>query len=572
MLNFSRRALALVFVLLLIASGAASEKARPAFRIRESRAAENAMPKGFLNGLPYERISLRQAINMALENNLEARFDSVGIRVEHARVRFEAGAFDPAFSFQMSRDSLRRLENANDISSTEALRQERAIEANIALANAVAQQNALLTGTPFTPISRTDVSTGIQGIIFDQQVDRSGANFIQRTPWGMRYGFFIEANRIRNTFTGDLRPVFPEYQAQAQVQVVQPLLKDFGPAANLANLRVARINKKVAILTWKQRVITGVHSVMATYYDMLYALADVQVRQDAIAADEKLVQQNQRRMELGFMQPFDVQQARAQVSLDQEQLLVAKNLFMERQFLLKRLILEQFDVNDASIYVPLKEPALAVPSLDRSAFLRLAFEKRPDFKQALLEADSQDVRLRFARNQLLPQLDMVGSYGVNGLDNDYGSSFAQAFRGHTAFWSAGVNLRFPLGNVQARSQLDLVKAQKEQALLRIKQTELTIGVDVDTVISRIETNRQRLDTARKTRELNEEAVRIAYRRLEEGQISSFDIIEQQRKLYDARSRELQARAELNKGILQLWLATGTVLDRVGVRIQEEEKE
>jgi len=82
----------------------------------------------------------------------------------------------------------------------------------------------------------------------------------------------------------------------------------------------------------------------------------------------------------------------------------------------------------------------------------------------------------------------------------------------------------------------------------------------------VETNRQRVDTARKTRELNEEAVRIAYRRLEEGQISSFDLIEQQRKLYDARSRELAARADLNKAIVNIWQATGTVLENTGVSI------
>jgi len=64
----------------------------------------------------------------------------------------------------------------------------------------------------------------------------------------------------------------------------------------------------------------------------------VPLYQDAVAADEKLVQQNQRRLELGFMSPIDVQQARAQVSLDQEQLILSKNLFMERQFLLRRFI------------------------------------------------------------------------------------------------------------------------------------------------------------------------------------------------------------------------------------------
>jgi outer membrane protein TolC len=91
---------------------------------------------------------------------------------------------------------------------------------------------------------------------------------------------------------------------------------------------------------------------------------------------------------------------------------------------------------------------------------------------------------------------------------------------------------------------------------------------VDTVLSRIETLRQRLETARQTRSLNEEAVRIAIRQLEEGKISSFDVIETQRRLYDAKSRELGARADLNKAITQLWLATGTMLEETGITIKK----
>ena len=129
-----------------------------------------------------------------------------------------------------------------------------------------------------------------------------------------------------------------------------------------------------------------------------------------------------------------------------------------------------------------------------------------------------------------------------------------------------MQLSIPFGRTQGKAQLDAARGAKEQALIKIKQLEQTVTIDVNTVLSRIETLRQRLETARQTVSLNEEALRIGYRRLEEGQISSFDLIEFQRRLYDARSRELAARADLNKAITQLWLATGTMLDAAGIRI------
>ena len=96
-------------------------------------------------------------------------------------------------------------------------------------------------------------------------------------------------------------------------------------------------------------------------------------------------------------------------------------------------------------------------------------------------------------------------------------------------------------------------------------------MDIDTVLSRIESFKQRLETAQKTRELNDQAMRIANRRIQEGQISSFDLIEQQRRLFEARSREVAARAELNKAITQLWLVTGTVLEKLGIQIAEPQR-
>ncbi len=530
--------------------------------LQTAGSAQSPGPSEPFQSVQSQSISLKQAIHMALKNNLDAKFENADIGVARAKLRFEVGVFDPAFSFQVSRESLRRPENVNDVTSADQVRQNNQISA---INN---NTDAIRAAQGLPPLSRDTVTVGLSDVTFDQQSDRASSSLVQRTPWGMRFGFFAEANKYRNTFTGDARTVVPQYQTSTQFQVVQPLLKDFGPAAGLANVRTARIAKHIAVLTWKQRVMTSIQAVMATYYDMLFGTADISVRTEAILADQNLVHNYQRRMEVGFMQPFDVQQARAQVSVDEELLISAKNGLLERQFALKRLILDQFDVNDAKIFLPMAEAALKVPTLDRAALLQQAFANRLDFQMVLAEADAQDIRLRFARNQMLPQLDLVATYGLNGLQEDYSSSFDQGFANRTPAWTVGVNLRIPLGNIQGRAQVALARAQKEQAIIKIKQSELAIGVDIDTVLSRIITNRKRLETARKTRELYEEAVRIAYRRLDQGQISTADIIDQQRRLYDSKSRELAAVAEINKSVTQLWLVTGCVLEKTGIQVDE----
>lgn len=508
-----------------------------------------------------EPITLQDALGRAFEHNLEVKFDKVDIKIERARLRFAVGAFDPVFTVSATRQSIQRPDNTANLTQADSLLQQAQIVA--------IQQNTraiqLATGQTPTPITNT-AAPRVAIFDFDQDQYESGLQF--RTPIGTRIQFNARNSKLRSTFDGDRRQITPYFTAFGGVEVRQPLLKDFGPNANLSDVRIGRINTRVAEMTWEKKLSDTTQNVMSTYFDMLFTFADLAVKQDAIAADEKLVTQNQRRVDLGFMSPIDVQQARAAVSQDREQLLLAKNQFMERQFLLKRLILDDYKLGDSQVFVPTALPDLPFPKIDRPALLATAFARRLDYRGAITEAEVQDVRLKFAKNQELPQLDLVGSFGYNGLAFDYSTARQKAYHTQAPEWTAGIQLSIPLGRIQGRSQIDAINGFKQQALIKIKQIEQTVSIDVDTVISRLETLRQRLESARQTTALNQEAVRIAFRRLEEGQISSFDVIEIQRRLYDAKSRELGARGDLNKTITQLWLATGTVLDEAGISIKK----
>jgi outer membrane protein TolC len=576
MLFLRRRALTL-FLLLATGTLPAAEPAKKG-TIPKLRGAAPSLRAPMGSGAQFigrdgqlETITLQDALGRAFEHNLDARFDKVDIKIEQARVRFAAGVFDPVFSASATRASTQRPSYTADITQADSLLQVdqlTAIDRNTLAVQAQTQAIQRATGQPvteFPPITHGNLG---RVVVFDQDSDRFEAGIQARTPLGTRFAISAREAKTRSTFDGDTRTIIPFYTAFGGIEVRQPLLKDFGPDANLADLRAGRIQTRVAELNWEKRVSDTAQQVMSVYFDLIFGLADLAVKQDAIAADEKLVTQNQRRLELGFMSPIDVQQARAAVSQDHESLLLSKNAYMERQFLLKRLILDEYKAGAPQIFVPVAVPDLPFPRIDRTAFLSTAFEKRLDYRAAITQAEVQNVRLKFAKNQLWPQLDVVGSYGYNGLAFDYSTAREKAYHTQAPEWTLGFQISVPFGNVQSRAQVAAIRGYQEQALIKIKQLEQTVTVDVDTVISRMETLKQRLETARQTTSLNEEAVRIAYRRLEEGQISSFDVIEQQRKLYDAKSRELSARAELNKTITLLWVATGTVLDETGVKIKK----
>jgi outer membrane protein len=528
---------------------------------------------------PYT-LTLGNAIRLALANNLDARVEEAGISLEEARVRNAYGGFDPVFSFSASRSWTQTPDNRNNISSADAVAQLQGIEAQIEAINANTRANQDFTnailralGRPVQEFNNPPLSadlTGSQRIIFDTDTDRGEVSIQARTPIGTVLRASARVQKLRSTFDGDTRLISPTYLASSALEFRQPLLKDFGFAANLADLRIARKNREAQRFTWQFRLEATLQSVVATYYEMIFGLNDLKNKGDAITAGLKLVAHSERRQELGFFSPYEVKQAQVQLSFDRENLLLSKSTFLDRQFAMKRLVLPSFDGEDRRVFLPDDIAPLKIPTLKRDELLAVAFEKRLDYKAALLAAEAEDVRLKFARNQLWPQLDVVGSLGWAGLDSSYPSATGQMLEGQAPSWSLGIAGSFPLGGIQPRAQLDAAKARKEQAIFRVKTAELEVGISVERAITLIQTNQERLRTAKFTTTAADEAVRVGFRRMEEGLISNFDLIEQQRRAYEARTRELAAVAELNRSITQLWLATGTVLENLNISIGDVE--
>jgi len=531
-------------------------------------------------GSVTQTITLSDAIQWALKNNLDSKVEEVGVLVEEARLRNSYGEFDPVFSFSATRSDTQTPDNRNNISSADAVAQLESIQAQVDAINN--NTDALHTnintirearGLPPLTFNSTPLSAGLgsnQAVIFDQQTDRGEVSIQARSPIGTVIRAGVRTTRVRSTFDGDTRTITPSYISTSTFEGRQPLLKDFGFDASLADIRISRKNRDSQELTWKFRLEATLQNVVSNYYETLLGITDLENKGDAITAGLRLVEQSKRRKELGFLSPYEVQQAQVQLSFDRENLLLAKSFFLDRQFTLKRLILPQYKSEDRSVYLPVEMPSLKVPKLDRDALLATAFEKRLDFKAALIAAESEDIRVKFAKNQRLPQLDVVGSYGWSGLDTGgYQDSWNRMTHSQAPQWQLGITGSFPIGGVQPRAQLDAAKARKQQAILRIKASELEIGLSVERSIELIRTNQQRLKTAQFTKTTAVEAVRVGFRRMEEGLITNFDLIEQQRRLYEARTRELSAVFDLNKSITQLWLATGTVLENLGITFADD---
>ena len=484
----------------------------------------------------FHGLSLNQAIELALANNLGARVEKLQETIEGNRIVGRKAEFDPVFTLSGLYESIEKPQNTREF---------------------VATQN---NDSPRT------------NRIFEEENLRFDTALKGKTPLGTEYEFTVELNSLKNTLNIDRPPslFYPEYESFAGIRLTQPLLRDFGPDVQFAALRVAQTDRRLATLAWKQKVTQVVATVMKNYYDLVFASDDTVIKAENIGRARELETQNRTRIQAGVGSELDVQQATVAASVREEELISAEYLRKEKANLLLREIVADIDPIAIPAIRPAHKLGSAVPSLDRSDLMRDAVAHRIEYQQAREQLSKQDIKIQFAKNQLWPRLDLIGSFGANGLNSSGGSALGDAFETSTPAWSVGLMVTVPLGNRQAKAQLNEVRAEKEQLLLSFKQLEIDLALQVDTAASRVETSLRRLQTTRESVKATQTTLDAENKRLTQGVGVSFNILEAQKDLASAHSRELAARADLNKALVDLWLANGTLLSRQGIVLEEVE--
>jgi len=214
--------------------------------------------------------------------------------------------------------------------------------------------------------------------------------------------------------------------------------------------------------------------------------------------------------------------------------------------------------------VPTDAPQFRIEEIMLEKALELAFEFRPDYQQAKLEIESRTLNERFTRNQLLPTLDLRGSVGINGLDDNLGDSLNHFTSGNWLQYQVGFTLRYPLGNQASKSRFTRARLEVEQAKAILERTEQRILVEVREAVRNVETNVKRVSVTRGARELAQKKLEAEEKKLAVGLSSVREVLRFQDDLSAEQSREIRALTDYNISLANLERARGTTLDRMNI--------
>lgn len=496
-----------------------------------------------------EKMTLTQVVAQVLKNNHDISVQGLNQVIQEELIKVEKAVFDPRLEASYAYQYIDTPQNAQEFVATGGG------AATIPTAN-----------------TQTGLATPILGrpTIFEQRNHVSDVALIQRLTNGAVLDLGTSQRVLDNTLNRNLPPgIFnPEFETFTGLTVTQPLLRDAGREVNLTKLRIAQSNTRIANLELHSRTAAMVANAMKLYYDVIFTYENMLVQRDAIELASQLLVENRKRSEEGVLSPIEVLVAEGAVFSRREDALIAKSQYVDRQNALQLLFRTASDTQREVRIVPASKLLNDFSLPGRDHLIAKAQSSRYDILQTLEMVDQRKRQSQFAKNQIKPRLDFVASAGVHGLDGSYGRSFSSAADGQGPEWTVGFKFSIPIGAKSARAEAEMARLQIEQARIETDKVKAKVALELDTVLSRVETDRQRLATGRKGRQVAGEAMEGEIKRLGEGVSTTYQVLQYQNEYSQTRSRELAALADLNKNQIDLWLVTGLLLEKRGIEFDE----
>jgi len=339
----------------------------------------------------------------------------------------------------------------------------------------------------------------------------------------------------------------------------QPLLRGGWTQVTLTEVRAAELGHAAAAGAFERSVQDTLLAVVRAFWELSYARENYRA---VFAARELALEQlriTEERIRVRQLAERDRVTDEAEVAQRAEQLIAAENEIFGRADVLLRLLLQdskgELWSTDVQPSTPIEGPLFGA-DLDWRVPAREALRSRPDLKQLQAEVAAAEVREEAARNELLPQLDFVGSYGSTGSDTSFNSSWGNIFDFDAYDWSVRLQLTVPIGNSGAKALLAERRLQTEQALRTAYAKEMDVVQEVREAVRLLRTTAEGVRASQESVRLAETELDTAQKRFRAGELTPFDVRLRNQSLLDARTRLLRNLVDHRIAQAQLLHAQG----------------
>jgi outer membrane protein len=471
------------------------------------------------DGRPVRRLTADEAVKLAVENNLGIQISRLDPQIEDLNILAARGQWAPAFTSTFQNNSIQR-PSSNTFSGS--------LEAN-----------------------------------FKQTNFNSNFGLQQTLRHGGVYDIGWNSSRTDSNNTGNQWR--PQLNSSLSLNYSQPLLRGWSIDNIRQQLEVSQKNREIADVGLRQTLAATIRTVRNAYYNLAYASASLAVQQQSLDLAQESLRNTRSRVEIGTTPPIDIIEAQSEVAAREEAVIVAQANIASSEDTLRALVFDPAAPDFWTMRIEATElPPFQPAAVDVDAAVKSALERRTDLQQTRRSMEATDVNIRFFRNQTLPDVTANVNYGASALggtrvtstgipgfpvdptvptgpvEKGFSSVLNDLARLNSPSWTVSLNVGYPIGTSQAEANLARTRLQYSQAQTRFKNQQLQVTTQVRLQARNVQTNQQRVQSTRSSRELAERKLEAEQRKFQAGTSTSFLVFQAQRDLSLARNNELRA--------------------------------
>lgn len=487
------------------------------------------------------RLSLRDAIGLALENSSDIRIDETQVENQKFNLLRTYQPFDPSLMaiFGGNRYSFPGYSQLQGIG----------ISANATL-NQLTQSGQLTFSQTFE--TGTNIQVGVGSI---KSSTNSGFNYFN-----------------------------PYFTSTWNLQFTQPLLRNRWLFANRAPILVARRNLEQSRASFAAQVNDAIQQVVVQYWTVVQARGNLAVQQKSLESAQASYQRDKRALELGALPPLNIYRSESEVASRRVQVIQGEYDLKQREDGLRILIGANQDPYFRALDLELTEqaePDGELRTIDAATALQQALEHRPEFDAVRYALANDDTNLRLAHNHLEPDLSLTGFYQAQGLggkqynlttgqliaQGGLGTSFSQLFAFGYPGYGATLTLNLPIKNRGAQADLGAALVARRNDLYSERKIREQITLEVSNAVHQLELAKLTLAASRTAADLAQKSVSAEQRKYELGEGTVFFVLEAQTELAQAEQALLQSQISYQLAITAVDHATGGLAEPYHVQIE-----
>ena len=458
---------------------------------------------------PPITLSLKDAIKLTFERNLDLKVELYNPALAEADIRHNLGIYDPVLS-------------------------------------AGASYNRTTSADPgfFTPIS-ADTLTANAGA--SQLLSTGGTLGVTGNT-----GFLSNSGTIYNDGFG--------------FTVSQPLLKNFGKEATELNINVARYSKEGALDRFSTKLSDTVAQVRNDYFK-LYNLREVlEVQKTSLALANKILDETRGRVKAGILPAMEILNAEFSSATREKAVIDAERAVRDQEDVLRLSL--QLDRTRDIVITDL--PTTDYLSEPENEALAKAIASRPELAAQRVTLKIDDLQRKVAKNRVLPDLSVNANLGFDGFDPRFAGANERMLKADYPAWGIGLQFSYPIGNRAAENDYIKSRLTLEQAQAQLLSLESGVTNDVRAALRLLQTSYKQIDVTARGTAYAEERLRAFERKNAVGLATTKDVFDVENDLVTAKGNQIQALVDYNNAITGLWHVTGELLDKQGIKLSERE--